>query len=40
MQHDHVLKKLFLTPPQGQVEVGGGLRAKYMLPCFRIRDSI
>ena len=20
--------------------VGGGLRAKYMLPCFRIRDSI
>ena len=43
MQHDHVLKKLILTylpHPQGWVGVGGGMRAKYMLPRFRIGDSI
>ena len=40
MQQDHVLKKLILTHPQGRVGVGGGLRAKFMLPRFGIRDSM
>ena len=44
MQHDHVLKNLeiltFWPHPQGQAGVGGGLRAKYMILRFRIRDSI
>ena len=29
-----------LTPPQGRLGVGEGLQAKYMLPRFRIHDSI
>ena len=46
MQHDHVLKKLNfdpLTPAQVQGRlggVGGGLRAKYLLPFCCICDSL
>ena len=41
MQHDHVLKKLnfdLLTTSLGSGV--GGLRAKYLLPCCCIRDSL
>ena len=42
MQHDHVLKKInfdLLNPYPGSVR-GEGLRAKYLLPCCCIRDSL
>ena len=41
MQHDHVLKRLnfdLLTQSKGSGE--GVLRAKYLLPCCCIRDSL
>ena len=41
MQYDHILKKLnfdLFTLPPGPRE--GGLRAKYLLPCCCIYDSI
>ena len=44
MQHDHVLKKLYLELLTPRVMWGGGggggLRPKYLLPCCCIRDSI
>ena len=43
MQHEHVLRKLIfdsLTPSQGCVRGGGGLRVKYLLPCCCVCHSL
>ena len=47
MQQDHILKKLnfdLFTPTPGTggggEEFGRDLEAKYLLPCFCIRDSL
>ena len=40
MQHDHIMKKLDFEPTLVSCRGGGGLQAKYLLPCYCIRDSI